>query len=158
MIQRIQSLYLVVVVATCILLFFFPMIEYVSPGGTYKLFVTGMKSYSDLPGNLFFLQTLPLLILTISSLILALITIFLFKKRRVQFLLVNINVFLNVLLIGLVFLLYSRLFETAFGGGSILPTYLFGTYIPLISLVFLVLASRSIRKDEALVKSTDRLR
>jgi hypothetical protein len=36
--------------------------------------------------------------------------------------------------------------------------YQFGMYIPLISLIFLVLASRAIRKDEELIKSSDRLR
>jgi len=58
----------------------------------------------------------------------------------------------------LVFLLYSRFFEKRLGGGGIPSTYQFGMYIPLISLVFLVLASRAIRKDEALIKSSDRLR
>jgi len=156
MIQRIQSLYLFVVAVACTLLFFFPMIDYIDPGkGTYKLFATGMKSYSDLPGLLFFWETLPLLVLVIASLVMALITIFLYKKRRNQFQLVNINVLLNVVLVALVFLLYSRIFENRL---QIPSNYQFGMYIPLISLVFLVLASRSIRKDEAMVKSSDRLR
>jgi hypothetical protein len=56
MIQRIQSLYLFVVAVACTLLFFFPMIDYIRSGkGTYKLFATGMKSFSDLPGTSFFL-------------------------------------------------------------------------------------------------------
>jgi len=156
MIQRIQSLYLFIVAIACTLLFFFPMIDYIDPGkGTYKLFATGMKSYSDLPGLLFFWETLPLLVLVIASLVMALITIFLYKKRRNQFQLVNINVLLNVVIVALVFLLYSRIFENRL---QIPSNYQFGMYIPLISLVFLVLASRSIRKDEAMVKSSDRLR
>jgi len=156
MIQRIQSLYLFVVAVACTLLFFFPMIDYIDPGkGTYKLFAIGMKSYSDLPGLLFFWETLPLLVLVIVSLVMALITIFLYKKRRIQFQLVNINILLNVVLVALVFLLYSRIFENRL---QIPSNYQFGMYIPLISLVFLVLASRSIRKDDSLVKSSDRLR
>jgi len=156
MIQRIQSLYLFVVAVACTLLFFFPMIDYIDPGkGTYKLFATGMKSYSDLPGLLFFWETLPLLVLVSVSLVMALITIFLYKKRRIQFQLVNINILLNVVLVALVFLLYSRIFENRL---QIPSNYQFGMYIPLISLVFLVLASRSIRKDDSLVKSSDRLR
>ena len=156
MIQRIQSLYLFVVAVACTLLFFFPMIDYIDPvKGTYKLFATGMKSYSDIPGFLFFWETLPVLILVIASLAMALITIFLYKKRRIQFQLVNINVLINVLMIALVFLLYSRIFENRL---QIPSNYQFGIYIPLISLVFLVLASRAIRKDQSLVKSSDRLR
>ena len=156
MIQRIQSLYLFIVAIACTLLFFFPMIDYIDPvQGTYKLFATGMKSYSDLPGLLFFWETFPILILVITSLVMAVITIFLYRKRKIQFQLVNINVLLNVVLIALVFLLYSRIFENRL---QIPSNYQFGMYIPLISLVFLVLASRSIRKDEAMVKSSDRLR
>ena len=108
-----------------------------------------------MPGILFFWETFPILILVIASLVLALVTIFLYKRRIIQFQLVNINVLLNVLLVALVFLLYSRIFEKRL---HIPSTYEFGMYIPLISLVFLVLASRAIRKDEALVKSSDRLR
>jgi hypothetical protein len=156
MIQRIQSLYLFVVAVACTLLFFFPMIDYIDPvKGTYKLFATGMKSYSDIPGLLFFWETLPLLILVISSLVMALVTLFLYKKRRIQSLLVNINIMVNVLLTALVFLLYSRIFEHRF---QIPSNYQFGIYIPLISLIFLIMANRAIRKDEALVKSSDRLR
>ena len=156
MIQRIQSLYLFIVAIACTLLFFFPMIDYIDPvQGTYKLFATGMKSYSDLPGLLFFWETFPILILVITSLVMAVITIFLYRKRKIQFQLVNINVLLNVVLVALVFLLYSRIFENRL---QIPSNYQFGMYIPLISLVFLVLASRSIRKDEAMVKSSDRLR
>lgn len=158
MIQRIQSLYLFVVAVACTLLFFFPMIEYISPGGTYKLFATGMRSYSDVPGILFFWQTFPLLFVVIVSLALSIITIFLFRKRRLQFQLVNINVLINVLLIALVFLVYSKFFEHRLVGGGTQSSYQFGMYIPLISLVFLILASRAIRNDEALVKSSDRLR
>jgi len=156
MIQRIQSLYLLVVSVACVLLFFFPMIDYIDPmKGTYKLFATGVKSYSDMPGILFFWQTFPLLFLTIASFILAIIAIFLYKNRTLQLQLVSINVLVNVLLIALVFLLYSRIFERRLG---ILSIYQFGMYVPLISLIFLVLASRAIRKDEAIVKSSDRLR
>jgi hypothetical protein len=156
MIQRIQSLYLFVVAVAGSLLFFFPMIEYLDAvKGTYKLFATGMNYYSDVSVTIFFWETFPLLVITLLSVALALTTIFLYKKRRLQFLLVNITVLLNVLLVALVFLLYSNIFENRL---QIRSTYEFGMYIPLISLVFLILATRAIRKDEALVRSSDRLR
>jgi hypothetical protein len=155
MIQRIQSLYLFVVAVACALLFFFPMIEYVDPmKGTYKLYAAFMV-FSDISGIIFFRETFPLLVLVIVSMVLALVTIFLYKKRRTQLLLVSVNLLVNVVLIALVFLLYSRIYENRL---QIVSEYQFGMYIPLISLVFLVLANRAIRKDEALVKSTDRLR
>ena len=156
MIQRIQTLFLFVVVIACILLFFFPMIDYINNlKGTYRLFVTGLKYYIDVPIILYFWETLPLLILVCSSLILAVITILLYKKRKVQLLLINCNILLNIVLVALVFLLYSRIFEQRL---QTISTYSFGIYIPLISLVFLVLANRAVRKDMSVVKSADRLR
>jgi cytochrome c biogenesis factor len=156
MIQRIQTLYLAVVVIVCTLLFFFPMIDYINDiKGTYKLFVTGLRYYADVRLTLFFLQTLPLLLLVCSSILLAVIAILLFKKRTMQILLININILVNIILIALVFLVYSKLFEHRL---QTVSTYTFGMYIPLISLVFLVLANRAVRKDIALVKSADRLR
>jgi len=155
MIQRIQSLYLLFVAVACTLLFFFPMIDYTKDVMTYRLFATGMKFVGDVSGSIFFWETFPLLFIVLASMIMALATIFLYKKRRLQFRLVNINVLLNVLLVALVFLVYSRIFENQF---QIPSSYQFGMYIPLISLVLLILASRAIRKDEGLVKSTERLR
>jgi NADH:ubiquinone oxidoreductase subunit K len=134
------------------------MIEYMDPvKGTYKLFAMGLSSYG-VPGILFFWETIPMLLLVIAALILALITIFFYKRRRLQFKLVSINVLLNVVMIALVFFLYNNYFEHHITGSGISGSYQFGMYIPLISLVFLILASRAIRKDEALVKSSDRLR
>jgi hypothetical protein len=158
MIQRIQSLYLFIVAVGCTLLFFFPMIDYIDPlKGTYKLFAMGITS-NNVPGILFFWETFPILLLVIASLILALVTIFFYKRRRFQFRLVSINVLLNIILIALVFFLYNNYFEHHITGSGISGSYQFGMYIPLISLLFLILASRAIRKDEAMVKSSDRLR
>jgi len=64
------------------------------------------------------------------------------------------GIFLNIILVAGVFLNYPKLFiDTKI---DIEPGL--GTYFPLISLVFLVLAYRFILKDEKLVKSADRLR
>jgi len=37
-------------------------------------------------------------------------------------------------------------------------TYKYGSFIPLVILILLILASKAIKKDEKLVKDTDRLR
>jgi len=43
---------------------------------------------------------------------------------------------------------------------NIIPNYLdsIGIYLPLIALVFMVMANRAIKRDEKLVRSADRLR
>lgn len=156
MFQRIQTLYLSIVVIACILLIFFPLAQYIhDTQGIYKFFITGVQYMIDPPIVVHFWWTFPLLILIIASFCLTLFAIFLYKKRRIQLLLVNIVFLLHIIFIGLVFLLYVGLFEKQFNAPN---SYQFGIFIPLISLVFLILASRAIRKDEMLVKSADRLR
>lgn len=84
---------------------------------------------------------------------LALISIFLFKNRKKQFVLNRINILCNLIILGV--LVYWRLnssgeVEISEKGVLVL--------VPLISIVFLFMANRAIRRDEQLVKSADRLR
>ena len=85
--------------------------------------------------------------------VLAVITIFLFKKRQNQFVLNRLNMILNLFLLG--FFVYRSL---NLSGGTAVSEKGIGMLIPVFSIVFLVLANRSIKKDEDLVKSVDRLR
>jgi hypothetical protein len=156
MIQRIQTLYLSIVVIACISLFFFPITKYFNDvQGTYVFFITGMKYMIEPPITVNFWLTFPLLVLVVSSMILAMAAILLYKKRLVQLWFVNISFLFHVVLILLIFLYYINHFETLFNTKS---SYQFGIFIPLVSLVCIILASRAIRKDEALVRSSDRLR
>lgn len=89
----------------------------------------------------------------IGSAILALITIFLFKNRKLQFVLGRINIILNFILLG-VFVYWSP----TVSGETYVSEKGIGMIIPIISIVLLVMANRAIKKDENLVKSVDRLR
>jgi len=91
--------------------------------------------------------------LFIASAILAFITIFLFKKRKNQFVLNRLNMILNLFLLG--FFVYRSL---VLSGETNVSEKGIGMLLPIISIVFLVLANRAIKKDEDLVKSVDRLR
>ena len=84
---------------------------------------------------------------------LALITIFLFKKRKNQFVFNRLNIILNLFLLG--FFVYRSL---NLSGETSVSEKGIGMLIPVFSIVFLVLANRAIKKDEDLVKSVDRLR
>ena len=92
-------------------------------------------------------------VLFLASAVLALISIFLFKSRQTQFVLGRLNIILNLILLGLfIYRLLSVSGETANSEKGI------GLLLPVLSIVLLVFANKAIKKDEALVKSVDRLR
>jgi hypothetical protein len=157
MLQRIQTVYLTASVILCVLLFSFPMAKFHNDTGIYILSAIGIKYVSIYDPTIFvnFWLTFPMLILTIASIIITGIAILLYKKRRNQLILVNISFLLNIIVIALVYLYYIGYIENL---SKVVPSYRFGIFLPIISMVLLVLANRAIRKDEALVKSADRLR
>ncbi len=103
--------------------------------------------------NVFFTEhTIDLVLFGLSA-VLSLITIFLFKNRKLQFVLCRVNIILNLILLGLfVYHSLSLSGEVATSEKGI------GMFLPIFSIVFLVLANKAIKKDEDLVKSVDRLR
>ena len=88
-----------------------------------------------------------------ASIVLALVSIFLFKNRKLQFVLGRINIIINFFAIG--FFVYSAL---NLPGEMEISEKGIGGLIPLVSIVFLALANKAIKKDEDLVKSVDRFR
>ncbi|MGK0252868.1 MAG: hypothetical protein ACI9OE_000321 [Mariniflexile sp.] len=91
--------------------------------------------------------------LFLGSALLSIITIFKYKNRKSQFMLGRLNIILNFFLLG--FFVYQSLNvsgETAVSEKGI------GMLLPIVSIVFLALANKAIKKDEELVKSVDRLR
>ncbi len=84
---------------------------------------------------------------------LTLLTLFSHKKRKQQFVMGRLNMILNLILLGLfVYRTLNASGETAISEKGV------GMFLPIISIVFLVLANKAIKKDEDLVKSVDRLR
>ncbi len=156
MIQRIQTLYLAIAAIACILLFFFPFAQYHNDmQGTYIFHLTGVKYMMDPPITVQFWTTFPLMVLVILTFLLIAVAIFLYSKRRIQLILVNVAFLFKIILISLVLLYYIGHFERMFNAPI---SYQIGVFIPLVSLGLLILASRAIRKDEAMVKSAERLR
>src|SRR5690606_24607293 len=93
------------------------------------------------------------LALFLLSAIVSLAVIFLFKNRKLQLKINTANIFLNVLLIG--YLIYGL---SKLPGGFSGSEKGIGLFVPLASIIMLVLANRFIGKDEKLVKSVDRFR
>jgi len=79
------------------------------------------------------------------------VSLFLFKNRKVQIL---VNRF-NMLGQSIVFLMFLYVF---YSSGFEMSSVAVWVMVPLSSLFFLFLANRAIRKDEDLIRSMDRLR
>lgn len=143
MIQRIQSIYLLLSsIVSGGLIFVFSL--WISSGE--KIFVVDLLFNKSI-----FLKLIPIMFF-ISS-ILAIVNIFIFNNRKLQFVIGRILILINLFLLGL--LIYQSLMisgETSVSEKGI------GMFLPILAILLLVLANKAIKKDEDLVKSVDRLR
>jgi hypothetical protein len=153
MLQRIQSVYLSLIAILTIAMTFLPLaiLEKDSEFYTFDVFgVTKLSPQAELVYPIW-----ALFILTALIAILAVVTIFLYKKRIVQ---IRICVFNAILMIGFygffAFLIYMMKQEIKELSVSIKLALSF----PLINLVLDYLAIRNIGADEVLVRSIERLR
>jgi membrane protease YdiL (CAAX protease family) len=137
MIQRIQTIYLLIVAGISAGLIFL-----------FNLWVTIEELVVFAKDEIVYFS------MFMASAILALIAIFMFKNRKFQFVLGRLNIILNFILLGL--FVYRSL--SISGETSDVSEKGIGILLPIFSIVFLVLANKAIKKDEDLVKSVDRLR
>jgi len=136
MLQRIQSVYLILAAGNALGLIFL-----------FHLWITNDGA------SVFAKNELPILAAFVVSGILALVSILMFKNRKLQFVLGRLNIILNFFLLG--FFVYLSL---NISGETVVSEKGIGMFLPIISIVFLALANKAIKKDEDLVKSVDRLR
>jgi hypothetical protein len=136
MIQRIQTIYLLIAAG-------------ISAGLIFVFFLWTTKDNAQL----FAKDELQYFAMFLGSAALSLISIFMFKNRKFQFVLGRLNIVLNFILLG--FFVYQSLNVS---GEANVSEKGIGILLPIFSIVFLVLANKAIKKDEDLVKSIDRLR
>lgn len=155
MIQRIQSLYLLLVAVLTGLMLLMPLGTFL--GGTEEMYLTAF-GFSDAADGTPVLTAYGLAATVIAAALLPFVTIFLYKKRLLQFRLCVVE---TILLAGVM------LFEIYYiwGGARSLSTLAVSAwklsaaaFFPPVSLIFTYLALRGIRKDILLVKSLDRIR
>ena len=100
-------------------------------------------------------STWGLFAISIGSSVLALITIFLYKKRMLQ---IRLSIFNLVLMIGF-YLFFGFIFYKVYSVEELLFNKIgVGLIMPLIAIILTILAIRRIGSDEALVQSLNRLR
>ena len=136
MLQRIQTVYLLIAAAISAGLIF-----------VFNLWTTNADLLFYAKDNVVYLS------LFLLSAVLSLVSIFNYKNRKFQFVLGRLNIILNFILLG--FFVYQLLMPP---GESHISEKGVGIFIPILSIVLLVLANKAIKKDEDLVKSVDRLR
>lgn len=144
MIQRIQSLYLFIGAGISLgLTFVFSLWTSIAKVEYYMMNLLTDKEI--------IVKIIP--ILFIVSGVMSILTIFLFKNRKGQFVLNRFNILINLILLGV--LIYHLL---TLSGEAQVSEKGIGGVLPIIVVVLLVMANKAIKKDEDLVKSVDRLR
>lgn len=154
MIQRIQTLYLLLVAGLMAVTLFAPLAWFAGDAGEFGLYAFALKTAGGDPvqptwymgGVLALTAVLPL------------VTIFLYKRRMLQFRLCVVEMVLlvgSVVLEGVYYFLSWRVFSAqAFHMQGFKPAIA----LPLVCLVFAYLAIRAILRDEMLVRAADRIR
>jgi hypothetical protein len=134
MIQRVQSLYMILLAIINFTLIF--LIDSSSASSLPESYFGEFRFYIN---EYFFFEIITLLFV---------INIFLFKKSKIQ---LNVLRFINVALVfGLINLLDERSFQDSFKDP--------GLYYFIISLILIFMTFKGIKKDQAIISSSNRLR
>jgi Kef-type K+ transport system membrane component KefB len=141
MIQRIQTVWLLLAALVMGIIFYFPLYKF---SDTNTLPITIGENFLAI-------------VLVILSIVLSLVTLVNFKKRKRQIGFAWLNILLCAgLQAWLLFSVNNATNKPEFA--KITGHYWMGLFVPLIVIILLFLAKAGIRKDEKLIKSLDRLR
>ncbi len=164
MIQRWQTLFLILVVIANLLIFNFNLWsgEAVNEKGNVTeevvldalsiQYQSSSEEKSDSSDSVIWLTSL-----TIIATIAALVAILLFNNRRLQLRISRLGMLLEAALIALIFF-YVDTAQSHFVNDMSKSGYEFGVFLPMIGVVGFFIANILIIRDERLVKSAERLR
>lgn len=155
MIQRIQSVYLLIVAALMTLTIFskFALVTVSMPSEAISLTAFGLTSVSGDGVETVIANTIYMGILAVVCIILPIVTIFMYRNRLVQMRMCRA---LMLLLFGLqVFFIY---YIFKMDADSSLALYRVTALHPFIAMVFAFFAFKGVNKDEKLIRSLDRIR
>ncbi len=177
MIQRKQTLFLLVAVCAMAMCFMFPIASFnakaplgVPVSGELNLIAKENPSLMNdilngeavTMGQKEYIKVWPLTVLTILSAVVALVAMFLFKNRVMQMRVVAIAFLLGVVDIFLIFIWavdsYISKVTVPMACTDIDVHYGIGTWCPIVAVILMFLAQRAIKKDEEKVRAADRLR
>jgi magnesium-transporting ATPase (P-type) len=155
MIQRIQSIWLLLAAITLVLMFFLPIVTREVNGSESQIYTYGLKSsFAGKIGSAHKTELfIPLLITNIAVAFLCFINIFNFRKRSLQ----KRFAILSIAFIG-GFAFWCSIYAKQIPGGLEGASFGIGAYLPAVAILFVVLAIFGINKDEKLIRSAERLR
>ncbi|MCW8898054.1 MAG: DUF4293 domain-containing protein [Flavobacteriales bacterium] len=159
MIQRIQSLFLLVIALSGVIFLFTPILEIINYESFYTMDafnVFEMENNAKKPLK----SNIGLAVMSIIITLLASTIIFLYKNRPLQIKLAKFLILLLALELAALFF-YSDAATTFLSNplkDQTTISYKIGVVIPIISIIFAYLSIRFIKKDDELVRSADRLR
>ena len=160
MIQRIQTIFLILYIVALVSTFFFPVWQKISfnEDNTVDLIVTGYVSGVDLNRGSestlydnFFISGIILI-----SCLVAIISIFSYKNRLNQIKLGALNSLITSILI--IYFLYEIFYNEQYININDKISFLISFYLIFLAIFFNFLANRFIRKDELLVRESERIR
>ena len=158
--QRVQTIFLLLVAISMFLMFFFPLWEKVPPEENVLHRITAfyyevISEQQDVAERVYFPYTL-IGVLAGLAIGIALFEITMFKNRLTQMKLGAFNSLVMAGSLGLTVYYTIQLDEQIYP--TFEPTYGIGFYMPAAAMIFNIMANRFIRRDEKLVRSTDRIR
>ena len=160
MIQRIQTIFLILYIGALVCTFFFPVWQKISfdQNNSVNVMVTGYVSGVDFSRgdssilyDNFFVSGL-----IIASCIIALISIFSYKNRLNQIKLGALNSLITSILI--IYFLYEIFYNDRYIDINDKISFLISFYLIFLAILFNFLSNRFIRKDELLVRESERIR
>ncbi len=147
--QRIQTVFLAIVASSMLAMLFFPVWEGTNENGAAILF----PMHLNVGGQEIYSPYFSMSILAVASVVVSIIAIGKFKNRLTQIKLGALNSLLlaGCLVLTVVFIrdLQGDFTQVAFG---------YGLYLPVVAMISNSFANRFIRRDERLVRESDRLR
>lgn len=156
MIQRKQTLFLLLAVIASVFCLFLPIasLEPVGMGGATSIHCLGAVGGEG--GLRVDATCVPLFVLCALSAVMSLVTIFMYKNRKLQLNLCAINLLFSALW----YIDYALMFLGIVGlennDGKVQAS--FAACLPLVSIILVALARKGVSDDEKLVRAADRIR
>ncbi|MDR0835144.1 MAG: DUF4293 domain-containing protein [Tannerella sp.] len=156
MIQRIQTVYLLLVAGLFIALLFLPLAFIQSAGSAYTLTLCVVKSIAET--SKIVSLTFPLAITATVTAVLSIVAVFLYKKRKVQRLVcfaVLLSILVFCFLAGYYMMTMDKIQEIS---QNAVTTPSIWIAFPVVACILNILAINKINADEKLIRSLDRIR